>query len=222
MSYKRTRKMEKRVQDRRESILEAAEKLFAEKGYEATTMQQVAREAGTSIGNMYFYFSNKEELMKSMLGELCNRVWQQTPDYSKLELSAEADRVIIEALDDYMRVYSFFSKGSFARNLHLMAQHAVFRQHILRFLEHKVRARYQELDDFFEGLDRELSLAYHLGGVVNMFERVLSGELLRTPHECGLFLAKSKLRIKGMPPEDVSVMMQRLTNLLPLVTASRA
>lgn len=220
MSYRRTQKMEKRVKDRRDSIIEAAEKLFAEKGYEATTMQQVAKEAGTSIGNMYFYFSNKEELMKSTLEELCNQIWEQTPDYGSLNLSEDKNRIIIEALDDYIRVHAFFSKVSFARSLHRMAQHALFREHMLRFLENKVRERYRELDDFFEGLDRELSLAYHLGGVVNMFERILGGELKRTPHECGLFLAKSKLHIKGLPPEEVRITMERLQKLLPEITSA--
>src|SRR5215212_6446071 len=42
-------------------ILEAALMLFAEKGYEATTMRDVAREARASLGLAYRYFSSKEE-----------------------------------------------------------------------------------------------------------------------------------------------------------------
>jgi AcrR family transcriptional regulator len=45
----------------RERILEAALGLFADKGYEATTMRDVAREAGTSLGLAYRYFASKEE-----------------------------------------------------------------------------------------------------------------------------------------------------------------
>jgi AcrR family transcriptional regulator len=45
----------------RERILEAALLLFAEKGYEATTMRDVAREAGASLGLAYRYFASKEE-----------------------------------------------------------------------------------------------------------------------------------------------------------------
>ena len=45
----------------RERILEAALALFAEKGYEATTMRDVAREAGASLGLAYRYFASKEE-----------------------------------------------------------------------------------------------------------------------------------------------------------------
>src|SRR5215210_7607700 len=45
----------------RERILGAALALFAERGYEATTMRDVAREAGASLGLAYRYFASKEE-----------------------------------------------------------------------------------------------------------------------------------------------------------------
>ena len=45
----------------RERILGAALSLFAERSYEATTMRDVAREAGASLGLAYRYFASKEE-----------------------------------------------------------------------------------------------------------------------------------------------------------------
>ncbi len=45
----------------RERILEAALRLFADKGYEATSMRDVAREAEASLGLAYRYFASKEE-----------------------------------------------------------------------------------------------------------------------------------------------------------------
>ena len=47
-------------------ILDAAEQLFAERGYEPTSMQDVVKAAGTSIGNLYFYFENKEQLLQAL------------------------------------------------------------------------------------------------------------------------------------------------------------
>ncbi|MFZ5994238.1 MAG: TetR/AcrR family transcriptional regulator [Thermodesulfobacteriota bacterium] len=43
-------------------ILEAAGAVFAEKGYSGATIREVARRAGISIGGIYLYFQNKEEL----------------------------------------------------------------------------------------------------------------------------------------------------------------
>jgi AcrR family transcriptional regulator len=54
----------------RERILGAALALFAERGYEATTMRDVAREAGTSLGLAYRYFASKEEFALALYTRL--------------------------------------------------------------------------------------------------------------------------------------------------------
>src|SRR5918997_378483 len=51
-----------KAQRTRERILEAALALFAERGYEATTMRDVAREADASLGLAYRYYASKEEV----------------------------------------------------------------------------------------------------------------------------------------------------------------
>ena len=48
----------------RSAIIDAALRLFREKGYEATTMRAVAAEAGVSVGNAYYYFESKEHLVQ--------------------------------------------------------------------------------------------------------------------------------------------------------------
>ncbi|GAB3957981.1 TetR family transcriptional regulator [Actinoallomurus acanthiterrae] len=48
----------------RELIAKTALRLFRERGYEATTMRAIAAEAGVSVGNAYYYFSSKEELIQ--------------------------------------------------------------------------------------------------------------------------------------------------------------
>lgn len=51
-------------------ILEAALGLFADRGYEATTMRDVAREAGASLGLAYRYFASKEEFALALYRRL--------------------------------------------------------------------------------------------------------------------------------------------------------
>ncbi|MFJ9621438.1 TetR family transcriptional regulator [Streptomyces sp. NPDC101181] len=46
-------------------ILETALGLFAERGYDRTTMRAIAQEAGVSVGNAYYYFSSKEHLVQN-------------------------------------------------------------------------------------------------------------------------------------------------------------
>lgn len=54
---------ERRIAARRIAILEAAGRLFAEKGYHRTTTKDIAEGADVSEGTIYNYFSNKEELL---------------------------------------------------------------------------------------------------------------------------------------------------------------
>ena len=48
----------------RSAIIDAALRLFRERGYEATTMRAIAAEAGVSVGNAYYYFESKEQLIQ--------------------------------------------------------------------------------------------------------------------------------------------------------------
>ena len=63
----------------RERILGAALALFAERGYEATTMRDVAREAGASVGLAYRYFASKEEFALALYMRLAeeSEEWAQ-------------------------------------------------------------------------------------------------------------------------------------------------
>ena len=63
---------ERRVAARRAQILEAAARLFAEKGFHRTTTKDVAEAADVSEGTLYNYFDNKEDMLigiMSYLGE---------------------------------------------------------------------------------------------------------------------------------------------------------
>jgi AcrR family transcriptional regulator len=51
-----------RREERRQAIIEAAARLFAELGYSACEMERVATELGIAKGTLYLYFSSKEEL----------------------------------------------------------------------------------------------------------------------------------------------------------------
>ena len=53
----------KLVEERREQIVKAATKLFSEQGYYLTTIQDIAREAGISVGLIYQYFKDKDDVL---------------------------------------------------------------------------------------------------------------------------------------------------------------
>lgn len=49
----------------RDLIVETALRLFRERGFDATTMRAIAAEAGVSVGNAYYYFASKDELVQA-------------------------------------------------------------------------------------------------------------------------------------------------------------
>ena len=53
-----------RGEETRGKILEAALALFREHGFDETTMRDVAKRAGVSLGNAYYYFASKENLLQ--------------------------------------------------------------------------------------------------------------------------------------------------------------
>ena len=53
-------------QKRREQILEAAMVCFARQGYRATSMEDIVRESGLSVGAIYTYFPSKEDLFLAL------------------------------------------------------------------------------------------------------------------------------------------------------------
>ena len=58
---------------RQEEILAAAFKVFAAHGYEATRMDEVARQAGIAKGTIYLYFRDKEQLFRAVVRSLVQK-----------------------------------------------------------------------------------------------------------------------------------------------------
>jgi AcrR family transcriptional regulator len=55
-------KISEETRPKRDAILDAARTLFAKKGYEETTIADIARAARVAVGTVYLYFRNKHEV----------------------------------------------------------------------------------------------------------------------------------------------------------------
>src|SRR5439155_17116 len=73
---------EQLIAARRNQILDAATKVFAEKGFHPTTIKDIAREAGIADGTIYNYFENKTALMLGILDRL-NESDRRAEDFSQ-------------------------------------------------------------------------------------------------------------------------------------------
>ena len=89
-----------KAQRTRERILEAALTLFAEKGFEATTMRDVAERAGASLGLAYRYYVSKEEFALALYSRLAEEsrewAWEGLPEGT---IAERFERAMLAKLD---------------------------------------------------------------------------------------------------------------------------
>ena len=81
---------QRRKEDRPQEITQAALEAFAEKGYAATRVEEVAKRAGVSKGLMYLYFKTKEELFKAVVKSVViRRIDRLIGNIESTDLSSE-------------------------------------------------------------------------------------------------------------------------------------
>lgn len=72
------------MNEKKHQILEAAIKCFADKGYQATSIQEIADTLGIAKGSLYFYFKSKEDLLVSICKYYFERImvrfWETMED----------------------------------------------------------------------------------------------------------------------------------------------
>jgi AcrR family transcriptional regulator len=82
------------VADAREKILETAARLFAEHGYETTSIALVARAANVSKALIFWYFDTKEKLYRSALRKTLEPYFISVDDLDGLDEQAQVERLI--------------------------------------------------------------------------------------------------------------------------------
>lgn len=77
-----TKVTDRYLEARRQEILDAARRVFVDKGYAAATMNDIAAEAGVAAGSLYRYFENKADLIAEV-AHLCvhedMETWRSAP-----------------------------------------------------------------------------------------------------------------------------------------------
>lgn len=64
----------KEADERRSEILDAAEKLFAEKGFEGTSTTDIQDEVGIARGTLYYHFRSKEDILDALVERTNSRL----------------------------------------------------------------------------------------------------------------------------------------------------
>jgi len=204
MVYRQNQRSERVREASRHRILAAARKLFARRGYAAATMRDIAKAANTSIGNLYFYFGHKDELMGAILAEGREPVWAWVDEAasavphgpSRLAISAYANLLRLLTIDrDLMRL--FLTEGLPAS----LTQRAV-EEHL-----GNLRAIFKENFPEYSPEDLELVLSTWSGASRRCAERFARGELGSDPVVVAEFLVRWNLRGLGLDESEIEAAM---------------
>jgi AcrR family transcriptional regulator len=101
---------EKQKEERYAAILQAALRIFAAKGLQEATMDEIAQAAGLGKGTIYYYFSSKDALIEELLCSLADQYFQNLLEGTdNLEDPlAIAESIVTNLLEHYQRQPELF------------------------------------------------------------------------------------------------------------------
>jgi AcrR family transcriptional regulator len=102
---------------KREKILRAAAKIFAQKGYSATTLGDIAAAAGTQAGSLYYHFDSRDDITREVLkcsmttiDEAVHAAWSElpanTPLIEKIRVGIKVHMRTILSGDPFLPAYN--------------------------------------------------------------------------------------------------------------------
>ena len=161
-------------EEKKIGIMEASLKLFSTKGFYNTTIPDIAKSLGMSVGNMYNYFKSKEALAMAImqytsdiLGEKIKKINSMNVSvYEKIKLITTMYFDIAnnkpEMIEYFLRVY-LSNRDVFQNGCEGMICVSAFVTEIMIFFEEGVRSSELRDQDFFSAFG--LFMGY-LGGMV--------------------------------------------------------
>jgi TetR/AcrR family transcriptional regulator, mexJK operon transcriptional repressor len=76
---------QERAQRKRNALLASGSELFIKNGYEHTTAKEIASNAGVATGTFYRYFSDKRQLLMSLLEDKLEKIMPPEPNWTNMD-----------------------------------------------------------------------------------------------------------------------------------------
>lgn len=73
-SIKRSVTMRKEAEERKNEILDAADELFVQKGFDGTSTNDILQKVGIARGTLYYHFKSKEDIMDALIDRYSERL----------------------------------------------------------------------------------------------------------------------------------------------------
>lgn len=188
-----------RYDERRQALIDAAAKLFAERGYEQTSIGDLSEATGLAAGGIYHYTSSKEGLLIAICDELLDPLLEQA---RAIDPDASPD----EQLRELLRIWLLHIEGHIPHMLvFIQERHTIEREPQWRAVRRKRKAFEQILDGVLVRGEADGSMAFEdrglallaLLGMVNYAPQWLRPNGRRSAEEiadvwCNLFIARAR------------------------------
>ncbi|WP_051846825.1 TetR/AcrR family transcriptional regulator [Streptomyces sp. NHF165] len=147
----------------------AATRLFAERGYDRTSVQEIVEAAGVTKGALYHYFGSKDDLLHEIYGRLLrlqqerlDRVADSGSGVEERVRAAAADVVVttIENLDDAMIFFRSMHQLSDEKQKQVRAERRRYHERFRALVEEG-----QRVGVFTDETPADLVVDYHFGSV---------------------------------------------------------
>ncbi|GAA2632460.1 TetR/AcrR family transcriptional regulator [Streptomyces axinellae] len=178
-------------------LLAAATRLFAERGYDRTSVQEIVEAAGVTKGALYHYFGSKDDLLHEIYGRLLRLQTErldaladsETPVEQRLR-EAAVDVVVttIDNLDDAMIFFRSMHQLSPEKQKQVRAERRHYHERFRALVEEG-----QEAGVFSTATPADLVVDYHFGSVHHLSSWYRPGGRL-TPQQVAGHLADLLLR----------------------------
>lgn len=148
---------QRKRQERHDALIDAATELFRTKGYEQTTMEEIAAHADVSPPTLYRYFPRKTELLIAFFWKERERLARALDDFHKKSVSMDA----VESVAGLLYLNNSGVRSKAARKLWREAMAALLRTHDIADDEFRAVKRYFEkhIERMLQRLSRDQLIA---------------------------------------------------------------
>ncbi len=189
-----------KLSDKREVILDVAEKLFSEQGFEAVSIREISKDADINIAMVSYYFGSKEKLYEEVINRKLISVDALRSDIERLETNTEK---LFKVVDFFLE--KFFERRQF--------QNIIFREMALNQrtimadkIASKIHQNFLFISDIlkkgiknkeFRKVDIELTVM-SIVGIIRMYTTsgTMACKILSLKNEDDVFALKNKIRLK--------------------------
>lgn len=91
------------IAQRRDHIAQCVAPLFVKKGYEGTSIREIAECCGMSMGALYYYVGGKEDILQIMLDYDLNLYTKMVKELVDSSRSLQAREALIKVIEQYLR-----------------------------------------------------------------------------------------------------------------------